>query len=111
MKNENIALVVTEVEHSAMSTLLFCNHQCLLNGWIHIWFWFLDVDRHEWKKQAQSITFEQAWLHMPQNVLGFECSLTVISLESIDIRLWVFECRYALMKTTSQTCYPWIDMP
>ena len=48
---------------------------------------FLNVDRHEWKKQAHSITFEQAWLHIPQNSLGFEYSLIVISLESIDIQL------------------------
>ena len=28
-KNETIALVVTDVEHGAMSAFLFCNHQYL----------------------------------------------------------------------------------
>ena len=54
---------------------------------------FLDADRDEWKKQPESITFEQAWLHIPQNALGFEYSLIVISLEGIDIWLRFFECR------------------
>ena len=75
---------MTEVEFSAMSTLLFCNRQYLLNRFtsdIH----FLDVDRHERKKQAQYITSEQTLLHMPKNSIGFEHSLIVITLECIDI--------------------------
>ena len=41
-------------------------------------FWMIDTDRYKWKKQAQFVTFEQAWLHMPKNALGFEYFLIVI---------------------------------
>ena len=68
LKDKAIALAVTEVEHSALSTLLFCNCQDLLNGFTSD-FEHFDVDRHEWKKQEQSINYEQAWMDMPKCLL------------------------------------------
>ena len=94
-----IALAITEVKQSAVSSLLFCNRQDLLSGFVSV-FGFLDADRHEWKKQAQYATFEQTWLHVSKyllNVLIFDLNRHASAcremLSAIKIKIF-FNLRY-----------------